>query len=1449
MYNGASYNAAAGVFAARESASAASLVFYSGSNMATERMRIDSAGNVGIGTTSPFGMLQVGATSTPYTPNFFVSAAANGNVGIGTTGPAAKFEVIGNANFYNGTTPVLQTIGNSVQITDGNANSPALTFNGDTNTGIYRAAADMLALITGGLERLRINDNGNVGIGGVVGTGPYPTFSINGLFQVGNSNTPPLFVTSATGNVGIGTTAPGFTLDVLGNGVINPMRVASAGGSSIAIQSTDDNYAQLSLNNSGNSALAQIRYTFSDNSFALNNRNTGPFIFKVDDVEKIRFTANGNVGIGTTNPFGMLQVGATNSPYVPALFVSTGGNIGIGTTNPTRQLTIGGSGQIKFSGDSDHYIYDEDENPRIYIKNNVNFSGTDAFTVGSAQITNALPTQFTSSGDVSIAYDLNFTNPTASYIKSQAPFYIQSGESFASSDLTLATYNSGDLMMDIGGTGTGTGTIKFYDSNVKGATTTTPIAFSDSSSDINTYRTNYTDETIIGALNEVYAAALGSSGFWLDGGDYLYPNSTYATNIVATTGRIGVGTTNPFGMLQVGATNSPYVQASNTVGIFLDSEATNADALVIQAKYAANFTQDLSGGYGLSVSRNLNEAGSYPLVSLVDDHTANTQTTLKIQQDGTGDILNLFDGATEVFTVLDGGNVGIGITGPAAGLEIARVNSTGGSLNALTLSGTLGVMDGSDTFRGLYVNTNSNTGHTNTNTIYGVDINNSGTTSVYDNTTEGAIHVAGNWDYMMKLENTDNVTIQAPVRGSIAMNFMFPAAYRYGRINMSEAPADTTGLGFHANFDFDQAGISVDSSVGTQFILTSSNEPSSNDFDHAAQTNPTLFIQDATDPDITNNKWGSLNHDGTGFVITSGDNTGAGTSPATIDNYIAFAPRGTERVRIDGTGNVGIGTTNPFGMLQVGATNSSLPSFFVGVGATAYVGIGTTAPANALHVKAYDNVKGMRLESTNATVLEFYTAATGNNRNWMLATNYNIAGDLSFVRGTTNSDAPSTTAMIIDRNGNVGIGTANPLGSLHVGSTSFFVATNGNVGIGTTGPVRKLDVTSGGVRTDLASGLTLSNTFSSGNNVTYLYDNGGAGTFTIATTIHSDSNGNSMPITFRLSNPTDGRFEAMRISNTGNVGIGTTDPSSFKLEIAGDVGPSADNTYDLGSTAKSWQDLYLTGNLCFDDTDCINGSSVGGGWQDLGTAVALITQTDNVYPSAASNPSLSVNSNNFNNPRVGIGANGASIVGHEGAIFVLAGIGTAAGTQNNAIEMQVDGTDLDAGTSLEFLGGSNRVARINGMLDGAINSGYLTFSTNNAGAGLTERMRISKEGNVGIGTTSPFGMLQVGATSTPYTPNFFVSASANGNVGIGTTNPMAGLQISKANADYKGQLVLVDPDNNGDTNAAITAISGYGKDLANGNSTGRMWYLGSTGGSDKKIYLYNHLADDLLLGT
>src|SRR5574343_148330 len=76
--------------------------------------------------------------------------------------------------------------------------------------------------------------------------------------------------------------------------------------------------------------------------------------------------------------------------------------------------------------------------------------------------------------------------------------------------------------------------------------------------------------------------------------------------------------------------------------------------------------------------------------------------------------------------------------------SITKVNAAGGSANALTLSGTLGIMDGSDTFRGILIDyTNAN--HTGSdNSFIGIHID--GITGDAQSGDYG-VYVGSGWDY------------------------------------------------------------------------------------------------------------------------------------------------------------------------------------------------------------------------------------------------------------------------------------------------------------------------------------------------------------------------------------------------------------------------------------------------------------------------------------------------------------------------------------------------------------------------------------------------------------------------------------------------------------------------------------------------------------------------------
>ena len=97
------------------------------------------------------------------------------------------------------------------------------------------------------------------------------------------------------------------------------------------------------------------------------------------------------------------------------------------------------------------------------------------------------------------------------------------------------------------------------------------------------------------------------------------------------------------------------------------------------------------------------------------------------------------------------------------------------------------------------------------------------------------------------------------------------------------------------------------------------------------------------------------------------------------------------------------------------------------------VGIGTTAPARKLHVLGGAVGVQARLSAPSGwgTGLEFYDGDTSG-RHWRIGTSNNVAGDFTFMSGTSTGAAPTTTRVSILAGGSVGIGTATPTAPLEV---------------------------------------------------------------------------------------------------------------------------------------------------------------------------------------------------------------------------------------------------------------------------------------------------------------------------------------------------------------------------------------------------------------------------------
>ena len=313
----------------------------------TERMRIDSSGNVGIGTVSPAAKLDIGSgnlnfsgTAQRITGDFsnatlanrvaFQSSTVNSNTGIfiipNGTATTANFQVSNASNPINSSVGIFGVSGS----TDVRIQSAI------QGTGTYLP----MTFYAGGSEAMRIDSSGNIGIGtsspgnklDVAGNQGFTTaayvFSYAGGtsaqvrsgIQLDGTNQQMLFFTGtnermridSSGRVGIGTNSPNSKLQVY-----NPSYSAFTGSSLGGILITDTNgtnnyYSSIDFNTNSNGALPLARIAMKYTS------------------------AGSHLVFGTSNNYAN---GITNT----AMTIDYAGNVGIGTTSPIRTLNVNGS--------------------------------------------------------------------------------------------------------------------------------------------------------------------------------------------------------------------------------------------------------------------------------------------------------------------------------------------------------------------------------------------------------------------------------------------------------------------------------------------------------------------------------------------------------------------------------------------------------------------------------------------------------------------------------------------------------------------------------------------------------------------------------------------------------------------------------------------------------------------------------------------------------------------------------------------------------------------------------------------------------------------------------------------------------------------------------------------------------------------------------------------------
>ena len=437
--------------------------------------------------------------------------------------------------------------------------------------------------------------------------------------------------------------------------------------------------------------------------------------------------------------------------------------------------------------------------------------------------------------------------------------------------------------------------------------------------------------------------------------------------------------------------------------------------------------------------------------------------------------------------------------------------------------------------------------------------------------------------------------------------------------------------------------------------------------------------------------------------------------------------------------------------------------------------------------------------------------------------------------------------------GRIWVGDGNTI----VSDTVFLDEANGRMGIGTTSPNAKLHVYNTGngeIEVERASGALVNIQAQSAKGL-----------------IGTDSNH-----TFSLKTNSS---ERLTILNSGHVGIGKTSPGQ-KLDVAGSI--------------RTNSNLYVYNSDLSRQTLRVNAEAT--------------TNTGILKLSNGSNWGLLMRGES-NNPYIGGYFGGTlSITGFEDstgtttsaiklAQFVFGGTGGGSGYLNLNGDLRVNTNKKikfqyanSQENGIEWIAGSKISAAITPVDTANFSRTGLGFFTGDFSDGTTnadERMRITRAGNVGIGTTNPNSILHITGANPEFiledTTNlnrcriknndgnlrfeadynsqmgnsrhqFFIDGSeklrinTDGNVGIGTTSPSAKLQVSSTS----GWGVFTERGIKDGSTSTYSHNYSAGNAHILGRSTvfeSSVTFSTSTATSTTKAYRLNNTSDKLTLAS
>ena len=627
-------------------------------NGTTERMRILSGGNVAIGRTTADEKLHVGGTGK-FDGDLHFGGAVLGQVyrpvesGSATDRFFLMFDYTNNASypFLTNRTPNGAVVVKTGTAAGGGENEHFRIKGGDgtvdayftnvnlgigTNSPLGKleiSSSNVIGSVNGGADELVIQNNGYSGISilsnnanaGQILFGDNDA-NVRGQLQYWHSDDSMRFGTSAS----------------------ERMRITSGGSLQMAGTGTDNDSYAITFKN-GACAIARDNndlelHAYDNMVFGVSNTSYPT------STERMRIASDGKVGIGTTSPSKRLHVYQTgnNQP----LLVQTDDHVGI---------------QVKGGNSHDRYISFQQANGSVGSKvgwdhssQTLKLNAVDSFASthlavdvnGNVGIGTALPDAklMVNTADQLIAR-FKSSNTGTTGIRIQ-------GVDTSASDAVFVdwVYDAENRKYGFG-EGTASGELP-----INSGLSHCDIVFDDAKVGIGTDSPQAALH-VAGAFNSTSPTGNGVlMGYYLNAYGYIQLNGTsggyidFSTSGTDHKGRILYDNTNNYLRFDTDGAERVRITSGGNVGIGTTSPAGKFNSYI-------------------SATRQLTHNGNGGDLSIISDN--NSTPVFYVKGTGTADLVNVFDNTSEVFTILDGGNVGIATSSPDRKLHVTGDDSDG----------------------------------------------------------------------------------------------------------------------------------------------------------------------------------------------------------------------------------------------------------------------------------------------------------------------------------------------------------------------------------------------------------------------------------------------------------------------------------------------------------------------------------------------------------------------------------------------------------------------------------------------------------------------------------------------------------------------------------------------------------------------------------------------------